>query len=352
MIRKSIAAEAKRRRRPRRASVRLEDVALEAGVSPITVSRALTAPDKVSWETRQRVVAAVASTGYIVNSLASTLKSGHSKIVTVFVANLQNPHISTILRGIIDAFHGSSFSLMFAQTEWLDEVSTQTIESVLSFRPAGMIFSGVGVGKEIRRTLINLDLPTVQIGSVTHPIDVLVELPSYEAGWLMGQHLSGRGFGRIAFCGHTVGHGTARLDGFRAALATFGSAPALVLPIEGTQSVSDGIASLREIFARLPECDAIFYGSDLLALGALIEARRLGIDVPGELAIAGYGDLDFSSRVDPPLTTIRVSEYEVGRIAGDVLRRRIEGHAGDAPVVKIPLSLEVRQSTARGRKPG
>jgi LacI family gluconate utilization system Gnt-I transcriptional repressor len=332
--------------RARRRSVRVEDVALEAGVSPITVSRALSTPAKVSRETRERVAAAVASTGYIVNSLASTLRSGRSRIVTVFVANLENPHIASILRGIIDAFHASPFSLMFAQTGWQEDVGPDTIESVLSFRPAGMAFCGVGFGKEVRRTLLNLDLPVVQIGSVTHPLDVLVQLPSFEAGRLMGEHFGRQGFARVAFCGHTMGQGVPRLEGFHAGLGAFGVAPALILPIEGTQSVSDGIASVGTVLDRLPDCDAIFYGSDLLALGALIEAKRRGREVPQQLAIAGYGDLDFASHLDPPLTTLRVSDYDVGLRAGTALLQRIAGHAGEA-VLPTQVGLEIRRSTSR-----
>ena len=250
MAREPTAGGPKRGGKIRSRSVRVGDVALAAGVSPITVSRALSTPGRVSSATLQRVEAAVAKTGYIVNSLASTLRSGRSRIITVFVANLENPHIASLLRGIIDAFHDSPFSLMFAQTGWRQEVSTETIESVLSFKPAGMVFSSVDVGRTIRKTLINLDLPVVQVGSVTHPIDAVVEVPSQQTGWLMGEHFGRQGFSRVAFSGHTEGHGIARLDGFRAALSAYSVGPSLILPLEGTQSISDGIASVREILRQ------------------------------------------------------------------------------------------------------
>src|SRR5690606_27569977 len=99
-------------------NVRVEDVAREAGVSPITVSRALNTPSLVREETRERVNQAVARTGYVVNSIASTLRSGRSKIITVFVASLQNPHLSAEAQGIIDAFEGTLYRLMFSQTGW------------------------------------------------------------------------------------------------------------------------------------------------------------------------------------------------------------------------------------------
>jgi LacI family gluconate utilization system Gnt-I transcriptional repressor len=336
-------ATPKTRARP----VRVEDVAREAGVSPITVSRALSAPHKVRLETRRRVEAAVASTGYVVNSIASTLRSGRSSIVTVFVASLQNPHLAAAVQGIIDAFEGSRFRLMFAQTGWSEEVSDEVVQTVLPFRPAGMVLSGVGADAASRKALIELDLPVVEVGERADPVDMLVQMSSFETGRLMGEHLGRQGFSRIAFCGHTLGHGSARLEGFRASLSAFGIAPALILPLEGTQSIADGIASLDRILKVLPDCDAIFYGSDLLAMGALIDARQRRLRVPDDIAITGYGDLDFARHLDPPLTTIRVSDYEMGRLAGEMLRRRLDGQSVEVPIVEIPVRLETRKSTAR-----
>lgn len=333
------------RRKPRGKPVRVEDVAREAGVSPITVSRALSSPHKVRFETRERVAAAVASTGYVVNSIASTLRSGRSAIVTVFVASLQNPHFAAAVQGIIDAFEGSRYRLMFAQTGWSEEVSDDLVQTVLPFRPAGIVFSGVGCDEATRKTLTELEVPVIEMGVRANPMDMLVQMPSFEAGRLMGEHLGAQGFSRIAFSGHTIGHGAARLKGFRAGLSQFGLAPSLILPIEGTQSVSDGVVSLGRILSDLPGCDAIFFGSDLLAMGALIEARRRRIDVPAKLAVAGYGDLDFAGYLEPPLTTVRISDHEMGRVAGDMLRRRLDQQAVEQPVVQIPVQLVVRQST-------
>lgn len=327
--------------------MRVEDVAREAGVSPITVSRALNAPHLVKDETRKRVNEAVARTGYVVNSIASTLRSGRSNIVTVFVASLQNPHLSAEAQGVIDAFQSTRYRLMFAQTGWRGELTLDLIESVLPFRPAGMVLAGVGGDKTIRRSLVNLDIPIVEVGERAHAVDMLVQYSSFEAGRLMGEHFGQRRFRRIAFCGHTLGHGEQRLRGFESALKNFGLQPAVVMSLEGTQSVSDGVASIGRILAECPNCEAIFYGSDLLAMGALIEARRRGIDVPDQVAIGGYGDLDFARHLDPPLTTIKISDYEIGRYAGDMLLRRLRETPIPQQIVNLPIGLLIRESTSR-----
>lgn len=317
-------------------------------MSPITVSRALRTPDLVRPETRQRVAEAVARTGYVVNSIASTLRSGRSAIVTVFVASLQNPHFANATQGAIDAFEGSRFHLMFAQTGYSESLRVEAVESALPFRPAGVMFTGVVRDEGMRETLKRLGVPVVEMwGDGEDPIDMLVASSTLEGGRIMGRHFGERGFRRIAYCGHVTARGGERLTGFREELAKFGMDVALTLPKEGTRSFADGIQAFGEILDSLPDCDAIFFGTDLLAVGAIIAARRRGMDVPGQIALAGYGDLDFAAHIEPPLTSVHVSDYQIGRIAGDLMRMRLENEAFDTPVIHVPLRLEARLSTER-----
>jgi LacI family gluconate utilization system Gnt-I transcriptional repressor len=116
--------------------------------------------------------------------------------------------------------------------------------------------------------------------------------------------------------------------------------------LAGAGSFRDGMAALDAIRAALPGCDAIFFGSDILAAGALARAAERGIAVPAGLAIAGYGDLDFAAHTAPPLTSIRASDYDTGRLAGEMLRDRLDGRAPPEPVIQVPMTLVVRGSTA------
>jgi LacI family transcriptional regulator, gluconate utilization system Gnt-I transcriptional repressor len=326
--------------------VRVEDVAREAGVSPITVSRALSTPEKVKPETRQRVEEAVVKTGYVVNSIASSLRSGRSSIVTVFVTSLQNPHFANAMQGAIDAFEGSRYHLMFAQTGYSDDPSPHVLESVLPFRPAGVMFTDVVRRKDTREALRTLGVPVVEMwGDDTDPIDMVVGSSGYDGGQMMGRHFGERGFRHIAYCGHTIERASGRFEGFEAGLAEHGAKVSLVMPRDGTSAFSDGILALDEILERLPTCDAIFFGTDVLAVGAIIGARRRNIAVPRQLAFAGYGDLDFSAHVEPPITSIHVSHYDIGRRAGEMLLRRLNGKSVDQPIIQVPVSLEIRGST-------
>jgi LacI family gluconate utilization system Gnt-I transcriptional repressor len=328
--------------------VRVEDVAREAGVSPITVSRALSDPDKVRPETRQRVEEAVRRTGYVVNSIASILRSGRSSIVAVMVPSLRNPHCAEAMQGALDAFEGSRFRLMFHQAGYDDEPSREAVAAVAPFRPAAVMFAGTVRDPGAREALVALGAPVVELwGEESQPIDMLVASSTREGGRLMAAHFGERGFSRIAFCGHTVGRARWRVEGFREGLATLGRELALVVPMEGSRSVADGTAALAQILATLPDCDAIFFGSDILAVGALLAARRRGLQIPDRLAIAGSGDLDFARHVDPAITSVQVSDYDMGRRAGEMLLERLYGGHVAEPVIQVPPRLVARASTAR-----
>lgn len=328
-------------------AVRVEDVAREAGVSPITVSRALRTPELVKPETRQRVAEAVARTGYVVNSIASSLRSGRSAIVTVFVASLRNAHFANAIQGTLDAFEGSRFRLMFAQTGEDDELGPDAVESVAPFRPAGVIFTGVVRNPQSRALLQALGAPVVEMWSDSgSPLDMYVGSSTREGGRLMGDYFGRGGWRRIVYCGHVRGRGAERLDGFRAGLSAHGIAVALVHPMNGTNGLGEGMAAFDDILAECPDCDAIFFGTDIMAIGALLRARQRGIAVPGQISIAGYGDLEFARLVEPPLTTVRVEDYLLGRRAGEMLLSRLGGAELTEPVIHVPVTLEVRGSTS------
>jgi LacI family gluconate utilization system Gnt-I transcriptional repressor len=327
--------------------VRVEDVAREAGVSPITVSRALNTPGKVRPLTRQRVLEAVARTGYVVNSIASSLRSGRSNIVAVFVSGLRNAHFANAVQGTLDAFEGSRFRLLFVQTGSDDELRPDLIESVVPFRPAGVIFTGVVRDPGARALLQALGAPVVEMWSDGgRPLDMFVSSSTREGGRLMGAYFGAQGHRRVVYCGHVSGRAAERLEGFRAGLAEHGAEIAMVRAVTGASSFAEGAAALDDVLAGCPGCEAIFFGTDIMAIGALFSARRRGIAVPHELSIAGYGDREFARLVEPPLTTIRVEDYLLGRRAGEMMLGRIEGAELTEPVIYVPVTLEVRGSTA------
>jgi LacI family gluconate utilization system Gnt-I transcriptional repressor len=326
--------------------VRIEDVAREAGVSPITVSRALSTPGKVKAETRHRVLEAVAKTGYVVNSIASSLRSGRSNVVTVFVASLLNPHFASAVQGALDAFDGSRFHLMFAQTGYAEAFGRDISEILRPFRPAAVMFTGVPLTAEAREAMRRVRVPVIEVwGDRSDPIDMIAGASIEHGAQLMGEHFARQGYRHVAYCGQTNLPGGVGLTGFRRGLEMAGSRLGHVMAVEGTGTLSGGMTAFTTIMKAYPDCDAIFFGSDVLAVGGLIAARDSNVPVPEQVAVAGYGDLDFAVHMTPPLTTIRVSDYDTGRLAGLALRARLEGDAPADPIIQVPMQLLAREST-------
>ena len=329
-----------------RRPVRIEDVAREAGVSPITVSRALATPQKVKQETRERVLQAVEKTGYVVNSIASSLRSGRSSIVTVFVASLLNPHFASAVQGALDAFEGSRFHLMFAQTGYAAALGHDISEILRPFRPAAVMFTGVPLLAEARAAMRRAGVPVMEVwGESADAIDMTAGASIEQGARMMGEHFATQGYRHVAYCGQTRPPGGAGLTGFRQGLEAGGVDLEHVDALEGTGTLSSGMAAFGRILKNFPKCDAVFFGSDLLAVGASIAARDLGISLPDQVAIAGYGDLDFAVHMTPSLTTVQVSDYDTGRLAGLALRARLEGADVADPVIQVPMRLIVRAST-------
>lgn len=328
--------------------VRVEDVAREAGVSPITVSRALRNPEKVKQETLERVREAVGRTGYKVNSIASSLRSGQSTFITVFVASLQNLHYAAAMQGLIDAFESSRYQLLFAQPGYDEEIAPDRLSAMLPFRPAALIFSGIVRHPGSRAFLKDLNVPVAEMwGDSPEPIDILVRTPGYEGGRLLGDHVGAQGYTTIAYVGHAGSRARSRIAGIAEGLARHGRALSLQIPAEGTTEMADGIAFFDQVLDHLPKCDAILFGTDVMAAGALVRAHQRGIEVPGQVAIAGYGDLFFAAHTVPALTSVHSDPYQIGRRTGDLLRQRLDGGRPAERVVEMPLRLVARASTLR-----
>jgi LacI family gluconate utilization system Gnt-I transcriptional repressor len=315
-------------------------------VSPITVSRALSNPEKVKQETRERVRLAVEQTGYVVNTFASNLRSGRSSIVSVFVSNLQNPHIVQAMKGCTDALAGSGFHTLIAQTDYFAHAEEGLLASVLPLRPAAIVFTGLVQSERVREALKSIGAPVMEMWDyIDDPLDMLVGFSNSEGGHLMGRHFGERGFKHIAYVGRVSDRGAGRLSGFKQGLAEYGIEVGLVLPLHGTRTILDGRAALESVLDTYPECDAIFFSSDILAIGALLHLTRLSKGGRRTVAIAGYGDITMAAEMPTPLTTVHLAAYEMGYKAGQMILMRLRGKALNEKLICSPVHLEIREST-------
>ena len=329
-------------------SVSLEDVARRAGVSIMTVSRAFRSPDALSETTLSRVLDAAEALGYLPNQIASGLRSRRSQTIACVIPTISSPVYANVVQGIADATTTDGYSLVLGTSNYAVDEERRVMMSLLAYRPEAVILAGGDHRPELTRTLGKLRVPIVELWElVPKPLDMNVGFSNHAAGAAIVDHLIKMGSRRIAFM--TVKNEHARV---RARRAAYEAAAARVLGHEpivlaADLSIEGGRRALLRLRDRHPDVDGLFCTSDSIAVGAMLEARERGWSVPDDLAIAGFGDLEIARHVPPGLTTVRVPEYRVGQVAGEMIVGRLLGRPEGARTVDVGFEVVTRGSSAR-----
>ncbi|MHA4870672.1 LacI family DNA-binding transcriptional regulator [Duganella sp. PWIR1] len=306
----------------------LVDVAKVAGVSPITVSRALNQPHLVRPNTVAKVQAAVQQTGYVRNMMAGALASSRSRLVSLVLPTISTPIFADMVQAASDQLTAAGYQVMLGLSSYEAWREEMLVETILSRRPDGVILTGSLHTDSTRRRLQASQVPVVEAWDLTpSPIDMMVGFSHEEVGHAIAQHLLERGYKRIAILAVEDPRAARRNQGLQAGLAKHGVQVAAiqVMPLPSTFALGrDGLALLLE---RCPDVDAVVCSSDTLAHGVLTEAIARGLAVPQQLAVLGFGDLNFAARTYPPLSTVRVDGANIGRVAAQAILDRLEGKA-------------------------
>ncbi|MEQ8395562.1 LacI family DNA-binding transcriptional regulator [Thalassobaculum sp.] len=337
--------------------VTMQDVALAAGVSTITVSRVLRSPEKVKAATRERVEAAVRDLGYVPDQVAGSLSSRESRLVAALVSTLAGSVFASTVDGLAQSLRDEGHQLMLGTTEYSSASEQALIATALSRRPDGMVLTSGEHTPAARAMLAGSGVPVVEVWELPEdPIDMAVGFSNTEAGRAITEALYQTGRRRIGFIGGgsrrsaEVGEGDRRgrlrRQGYEAALAEHGLGEPRVVPNPADGSmVERGARDLAALLERWPDTDAVFCSSDSVALGALSEARRRGIDVPGTLAVAGFGDFEMAGESGLGLTTVRIPGYAIGAEAGRLLLARKRSEATGPRILDLGFEI-VRRATA------
>jgi LacI family gluconate utilization system Gnt-I transcriptional repressor len=306
----------------------LADVASVAGVSPITVSRALNQPHLVRPNTLAKVQAAVAQTGYVKNMMAGALASARSRLVALVLPTISTPIFADMVQAASDHLTAAGYQVMLGLSSyeaWREEL---LVETILSRRPDGVILTGSLHTDSTRRRLQTAQVPVVETWDLTpSPVDMMVGFSHEDVGHAIAQHLLERGYRRIAILAVQDPRAARRNQGLQAGLAKHGVEVAALqlMPLPSTFALGrEGMAAL---LASCPDVEAVVCSSDTLAHGVLTEAIERGINVPQQLAVVGFGDLHFASHTYPPLSTVRVDGANIGRMAAQAILDRLEGKA-------------------------
>ena len=323
----------------------LRDVAKLAGVAPITASRAINTPDQVSAEVLRKVQEAVVRTGYVPNRMAGGLASSRSRLIAAVTPST----VMSVFMGTIEALNGTLFDadyqLMLGQTSYSAEREEALLEAIIGRRPDGIFLTGLLPPGKSRSMLLASGIPVVESWDLTPtPIDMLIGFSHSDIGREVARYLAGKGHRKMAVVRASDERAEQRAKAFAEEVLQLGLTPVVEVNVGSARSIMSGRDALTQLLKACPDVEAVFCSSDLLALGVLTQARVLKIDVPGQLAIMGFGDTPLASDMVPALSSVRINGEEIGRLAARCLMDRAEGREVTRPIVDVGFSVIERDS--------
>jgi DNA-binding LacI/PurR family transcriptional regulator len=327
----------------------LGDVAALAGVSSATVSRHINGSRHFAPALQARIDAAVASLGYSTNHVARSMVTGRLGAVGLVVLDLGNPHFTRLVKGASRVAAEQGYSVAFVDTAESLAPERHLVES-LSMRVDGLVVSARLAGESID-WLTRLGKPVVYFGRLGVAGVHSVSADGQQGAYLLGRHLLERGARQVAYLGFAASRWNAeRLQGLADALQH--SPCSLSAHEAGAPTAQAGADAAAALLLAAQPPDAVVAYNDLIALGFLHEARRLGVAVPQALSVAGFDDIGAARHVWPPLTSVALHSEALGALAMQRLLQRLAGQAPPAFDETMAPQLRVRASTQRRHTTG
>jgi LacI family gluconate utilization system Gnt-I transcriptional repressor len=327
-------------------SVTLADVAKLAGVSPITVSRVINHPELVTATTLAQVREVIERTGYVPNLLAGGLVSKKSRLVAAIVPSITNGIFVEAVQALTDRLWDAGYQVLLGLSGYPPTRESALLDAVLSRRPDAVYLTGINHSPQVRQRLLAARIPVVETWDMTPtPLDMLVGFSHERLGETVARHLLARDHRRIGMIWADDERAMARRRGFVAELARAGITDVPTVSVPAPSTLPLGRRGLAELLGRKRPPTAVFCGSDLLAHGALEEARSRNLAMPKDVALIGFGGLDFTEHTSPALSTVAVDRAAIGRRAAEMLLARIAGHAPDERIVDIGFRIVDRATT-------
>jgi LacI family transcriptional regulator len=308
------------------------------------VSRVINGGAEVAPQTRQRVVDAINSLGYLPNPAARALSTRRSRTIGAIIPTLAHSIFATFLDAIERELAGHGYGLVIATTGGDVAREAERARDLLDLGAEGLIVSGLARDAAFERFVVERGLPVV----ATSVFDAKNSVPTigYDnvaLGGMALEHLKRLGHRRVAVLhGSTLRNDRTvmRLRGVRRVAKNL-----QLQTFETSLDAVGGAAAARAALAHSPRPTALLCLSDVLALGALFEARRAGLDVPAQLSVMGFDDLDWASICEPPLTTLHLPTEAMGRHAAQALVQRLD-QGTQVQGLCLEAELVLRQSTA------
>ena len=334
-------------KRVRRGSgaITLRDVAMLAGVAPITASRALNTPAQVSEDVLRKVQEAVERTGYVPNRMAGGLASSKSRLIAAVVPSTVFSVFNETIEALNGALFEAGYQLMLGQTGYSAEREELLLESVISRRPDGIFITGIMPPGKARTRLMASGIPVVETWDLTPtPIDMLIGFSHADIGQAVAKYLLEKGKKKFAIVTADDERASRRNKAFVDVVKAQNLEVVTFHNVGDLRTLKSGREALNSVLLKRPDVDAIFCSSDLLALGVLTEARAQNISVPQQISIMGFGDVPFVEDMIPALTTVKINGAEIGRLAAQCLVDRAQGKVVSQHIVDVGFSIVSRES--------
>ncbi|RUR34171.1 gluconate operon transcriptional repressor GntR [Vreelandella nanhaiensis] len=319
----------------------LQDIADQVGATKMTVSRCLRAPETVSEGLRERIFSAAEKVGYIPNRAPDLLSRATSHSIGVLVPSLTNQVFADVIVGIEAYAEPAGYHLMLSHYGYSPELEERSLASLLSYNVDGIILSDRNHTQRSLRMLETAGIPVVEIMDTHRPaLQQAVGYDNVNAAFDMVSEMIRHGRRRVIYLGVRLDERTRqREQGYYQAMEAHALTP-VALHSSQRSSYSVGSALLKQILSDHPEADGIFCTNDDVAVGAYFECQRQGIDVPGQMAIAGFHGHDVGQAMTPRLASVITPRQAIGEAAAKALLASIQGEVPAGNVIDLGYRIE------------
>ncbi|WP_373766833.1 gluconate operon transcriptional repressor GntR [Glaesserella sp.] len=323
----------------------LQDIADHLGITKMTISRYLRHPQSVAYETGLRIAEAITQFGYIPNRAPDILSNAKSRAIGVLVPSLTNQVFADVIKGIESVTDNAGYQTMLAHYGYSQEKEEQRIESLLSYHVDGIILSENHHSERTLKMLEVANIPVIEImDSSEIGIQQAVGFDNISAAQSMVETMISRGHQHIVYFTARMDKRTKlKMQGYEQAMCKHRLEPHSLITDEPS-SFTLGAQQLRQALVQYPNIDGIFCTNDDLAIGALFECQRLGIQVPKAMAIAGFHGHDVGQSLTPQLATVITPRIEIGRVAAQELLDRLNGIPQQSSIINLGYQIHIGES--------
>lgn len=325
----------------------LKDIARLAQVSEMTASRAIRGAPDVSAATKARINDIARQVGYVPNRIAGALASQKGNLVGVVVPSLSSSVFPEVLSGISATLKQTELKTVIGVTGYDLLEEEEVIREMLSLQPSGLVVAGLEHADASRKMLFNADCPVVEVMDTDgDPVRHCVGISHLQVGRDMAKMIIERGYRKIGFVGTKMPQDFRAEKRFKGFLHTLSENKISLYDQElyaGASSIETGRAMTEHLLRRSPALECIYYSSDVMSVGAYMHCLSHGLNIPEDLAIAGFNSLDLLQGLPMALATTDAHRFEIGRQAANLILRAQESVVA-ATMIKLDPSITAGKS--------